>query len=148
MVSKNWKTQGCKWLQLLSPIRKTKILILGQIFLTTKFGNHVTPEGGREIRNDAEYIRQSVADSLKKLQTNYIDLLYWSVISTCHGIKPWDTLTNERCSHRFNGQIPVEDIITVMKEFVEYGHPSFPPFQKFADIGASLPQKVLARSNI
>jgi aryl-alcohol dehydrogenase-like predicted oxidoreductase len=47
------------------------------IFLTTKFGNHVTPEGGREIRNDPEYIRQSVNDSLKKLKTDYIDLLYW-----------------------------------------------------------------------
>jgi aryl-alcohol dehydrogenase-like predicted oxidoreductase len=49
----------------------------GQIFLTTKFGNHVTPEGGREIRNDPEYIRQSVNESLKKLKTDYIDLLYW-----------------------------------------------------------------------
>ncbi|PCG96076.1 Aldo/keto reductase [Penicillium occitanis (nom. inval.)] len=71
-----------------------------EIFLTTKFGNHVTPEGGREIRNDAEYIRQSVTDSLKKLQTDYIDLLY---------------------CHRFNGQIPVEDIVAVMKEFVDAG---------------------------
>lgn len=48
-----------------------------EIFLTTKFGNHVTPEGGREIRNDAEYIRTSVNESLQKFQTGYIDLLYW-----------------------------------------------------------------------
>ena len=48
--------------------------------MTTKFGNHVTPEGGREIRNDAEYIRQSVAESFEKLQTDYIDLLYWYVL--------------------------------------------------------------------
>ena len=48
-----------------------------QIFLTTKFGNHVTPEGGREIRNDPDFIRQSVAESLRKLQTEYVDLLYW-----------------------------------------------------------------------
>lgn len=33
---------------------------------------------------------------------------------------PRTTLTNERCSHRFNGQIPVEEIVSVMKEFVEY----------------------------
>ena len=52
-----------------------------QIFLTTKFGNHVTPEGGREIRNDPEYIRQSVNESLKRLKTDYIDLLYWYVAS-------------------------------------------------------------------
>jgi aryl-alcohol dehydrogenase-like predicted oxidoreductase len=52
------------------------LLMVAQIFLTTKFGNHVTPEGGREIRNDAEYIRSSVAESFEKLQTDYIDLLY------------------------------------------------------------------------
>lgn len=45
----------------------------------------MTPEGGREIRNDAEYIRQSVADSLKKLQTDYIDLLYWYALIVHHG---------------------------------------------------------------
>ncbi|KAJ4367772.1 hypothetical protein N0V86_009894 [Didymella sp. IMI 355093] len=71
-----------------------------EIFLTTKFGNHVTPEGGREIRNDPEYIRQSVNESLKKLKTDYIDLLY---------------------CHRFNGQIPVEVIVKTMKEFVDAG---------------------------
>ncbi|KAK2603576.1 hypothetical protein QQS21_004256 [Conoideocrella luteorostrata] len=71
-----------------------------EIFLTTKFGNHVTPEGGREIRNDAEYIRQSVAESLEKLKTDYIDLLY---------------------CHRFNGKIPVELIVQTMKEFVDSG---------------------------
>ncbi|KAF7864496.1 hypothetical protein EAF04_006629 [Stromatinia cepivora] len=65
-----------------------------------QFGNHVTPEGGREIRNDAEYIRQSVAESFEKLQTDYIDLLY---------------------CHRFTGTIPVETIVTVMKEFVDAG---------------------------
>jgi len=71
-----------------------------EIFLTTKFGNHVTPEGGREIRNDADYIRSSVAESFEKLQTDYIDLLY---------------------CHRFTGKIPVETIVTVMKEFVDAG---------------------------
>ncbi|KAI0381397.1 putative aldo-keto reductase [Hypomontagnella monticulosa] len=70
------------------------------IFLTTKFGNHVTPEGGREIRNDPDYIRKSVAESLKRLQTDYIDLLY---------------------CHRFSGKTPVEDIINTMKEFVVSG---------------------------
>ena len=68
------------------PVLKEKrsLLIPWQIFLATKFGNHVTPEGGREIRNDAEYIRQSVTDSLKKLQTDYIDLLYWYVPIVYH----------------------------------------------------------------
>ncbi|KAK7737323.1 hypothetical protein SLS53_006626 [Cytospora paraplurivora] len=71
-----------------------------EIFLTTKFGNHVTPDGGREIRNDPEYIRQSVAQSLEHLKTDYIDLLY---------------------CHRFSGKTPVEDIVETMKEFVESG---------------------------
>ncbi|KAK6081005.1 aldo/keto reductase [Seiridium cupressi] len=71
-----------------------------EIFLTTKFGNHVTPDGGREIRNDPEYIRESVYDSLKKLKTDYIDLLY---------------------CHRFNGKIPVETIVETMREFVYAG---------------------------
>lgn len=52
-----------------------------QIFLATKFGNHVTPDGGREIRNDPEYIRSAVEESLSHLSTDYIDLLYWYVVS-------------------------------------------------------------------
>ncbi|GKZ31422.1 hypothetical protein AbraIFM66950_012032 [Aspergillus brasiliensis] len=48
-----------------------------EIFLATKFGNHVAPDGGREIRNDPEYIRSAVEESLRRLKTNYIDLLYW-----------------------------------------------------------------------
>ncbi|KAJ0107294.1 hypothetical protein J7T55_015759 [Diaporthe amygdali] len=71
-----------------------------EIFLATKFGNHVTPDGGREIRNDPEYIRQAVAQSLERLQTDYIDLLY---------------------CHRFSGKTPAEDIVATMKEFVESG---------------------------
>ncbi|OTA91150.1 hypothetical protein M434DRAFT_22551 [Hypoxylon sp. CO27-5] len=71
-----------------------------EIFLATKFGNHATPEGGREIKNDPEYIRQSVAQSLDRLQTDYIDLLY---------------------CHRFSGKTPVEDIVMTMKEFLESG---------------------------
>lgn len=51
-----------------------------QIFLATKFGNHVTPDGGREIRNDPEYIRGAVEESLSRLSTDYIDLLYWYVM--------------------------------------------------------------------
>lgn len=56
---------------------RTLYSLSNQIFLTTKFGNFVTPEGGREIRNDPDFIRQSVVESLDKLQTDYVDLLYW-----------------------------------------------------------------------
>ncbi|KAI2616308.1 putative aldo-keto reductase [Hypoxylon sp. NC1633] len=70
------------------------------IFLATKFGNHITPDGGREMRNDPDYIRQAVAQSLRRLQTDYIDLLY---------------------CHRISGKTPIEDIVTTMKEFVDSG---------------------------
>ena len=55
------------------------MLTAEQIFLATKFGNHVTSEGGREIRNEPDYIRMAVAESFRRLQTDYIDLLYWFV---------------------------------------------------------------------
>lgn len=63
--------------QILHAESRIRCLLLQQIFLTTKFGNHVTPEGGREIRNDPDFIRRSVAESLSKLQTDYVDVLYW-----------------------------------------------------------------------
>ncbi len=48
-----------------------------QIFLATKFGNYVRPDGGREFRNDPEFIRSAVKESLRRLQTDHIDLFYW-----------------------------------------------------------------------
>ncbi|KAL9003142.1 MAG: hypothetical protein Q9188_003964 [Gyalolechia gomerana] len=58
-----------------------------EIFLATKFGNHVTPDGGREIRNDCEYIHMAVAKSLSRLQTDYIDLLYCALETPFRGIE-------------------------------------------------------------
>ena len=63
--------------QVLDTESRRRCSLSEQIFLTTKFGNFVTPEGGRVIRNDPDFIRQSVAESLGKLQTDYVDLLYW-----------------------------------------------------------------------
>ncbi|KAK0671278.1 putative aldo-keto reductase [Cercophora samala] len=70
------------------------------IFLATKFGNRVLPDGTREFCNEPEYIREAVKESLRKLKTNYIDLLY---------------------CHRISGKTPIEDVIETMKEFVESG---------------------------
>ena len=38
------------------------------------------PNGQREIRNDPDYIRMAIDRSLKRLQTDYIDLWYWYVL--------------------------------------------------------------------
>ncbi|GAB1321072.1 hypothetical protein MFIFM68171_11282 [Madurella fahalii] len=70
------------------------------IFLATKFGNYVRPDGGREFRNDPEYIRMAVKESLRRLKTDYIDLLY---------------------CHRISGKTPIEDVVETMKEFVLSG---------------------------
>lgn len=36
-------------------------------------------DGTREVRNDPEYIRMAIGRSMKRLQTDYVDLWYWSV---------------------------------------------------------------------
>lgn len=43
-----------------------------KIFLATKFG--VSPD--RQIRGDPAFIREQLATSLKKLQTDHVDLYY------------------------------------------------------------------------
>lgn len=84
----------------------------------------MTPEGGREIRNDRDYIHQAVATSLSRLQTDYIDLLYWHVQAVYEGpvLKDANIVSP---SHRFSGKTPVEEIVATMKEYIEYvtGHP-------------------------
>ncbi|KAH6627352.1 NADP-dependent oxidoreductase domain-containing protein [Chaetomium tenue] len=70
------------------------------IFLATKFGNYVRPDGGREFRNDPEFIRGAVKEALRRLKTDYIDLLY---------------------CHRISGKTPIEDVIETLKEFVDSG---------------------------
>ncbi|RYP69279.1 hypothetical protein DL769_005300 [Monosporascus sp. CRB-8-3] len=78
--------------------------LLGKWFQRTgkrkDFGINVHDDGRWETRNDPAYIRHAVADSLRKLQTDYIDLLY---------------------CHRISGKTPVEEMVAAMKEFVDAG---------------------------
>ncbi|CAF9923888.1 MAG: hypothetical protein GOMPHAMPRED_003477 [Gomphillus americanus] len=71
-----------------------------EIFLATKFAIALGKDGSHSVRNDSEYIRQAVEKSLRRLQTDYIDLYY---------------------CHRLDGKTPVEDIVTTMAELVKEG---------------------------
>jgi len=71
-----------------------------EIFLATKFANHVKPNGTREIRNEPEYIKEACATSLKRLGISTIDLYY---------------------CHRFSGTVPVEHVVKAMAELVKEG---------------------------
>ncbi|KAL8970048.1 MAG: hypothetical protein Q9183_001699 [Haloplaca sp. 2 TL-2023] len=56
------------------------------------------PDGTREVRNDPDYIRMAMDRSLKRLQTNHIDLWY------CHWL---------------NGEVPIEIVVGAMAEQVK-----------------------------
>lgn len=49
-----------------------------QVFLATKFGIERTPDGPK-VHNDPEYIRAAIDRSLKRLQTDHVNLWYWYV---------------------------------------------------------------------
>ncbi len=69
--------------------------------IATKFGFDLFG-GGRASGLDSrpETIRSSVDDSLKRLRTDYIDLLY---------------------QHRVDPDVPIEDVAGTVKELIEQG---------------------------
>ncbi|MGA5464698.1 aldo/keto reductase [Mycobacterium sp. NPDC050041] len=75
-----------------------------EVTLATKFGITGTPgkpSAGRPgVRNDAAYVRQSADDSLRRLQTDVIDLYYL---------------------HRRDVSVPIEDTVGAMAELVAAG---------------------------
>src|ERR1700712_4928924 len=72
-----------------------------QIVLATKFAN-VRGENGERlgVRGDAEYVRQACDASLKRLNTDYIDLYY---------------------QHRVDPKVEIEETVGAMKELVDAG---------------------------
>src|SRR6266496_677714 len=69
-----------------------------QVVIATKFGFDFTGKGGLNSR--PEYIKQTVEDSLTRLRTNTIDLLY---------------------QHRVDPDVPIEEVAGTVKELIDEG---------------------------
>jgi aryl-alcohol dehydrogenase-like predicted oxidoreductase len=75
-----------------------------EVILATKFGNVRNDDGSREIRGDAEYVRQACEASLQRLGVDYIDLYY---------------------QHRVDFRVPIEETVGAMAELVGEGKVRF-----------------------
>jgi aryl-alcohol dehydrogenase-like predicted oxidoreductase len=71
-----------------------------QVVLATKFGIEVTPEGVRRINGRPEYVRACAEASLRRLNTDVIDVYY---------------------QHRVDKTVPIEDTVGAMSELVAEG---------------------------
>ena len=71
-----------------------------EIVIATKFGHEVTPEGKIRINGRPEYVRAACDASLRRLNSDYIDLYY---------------------QHRVDLNVPIEDTWGAMKELVDVG---------------------------
>jgi aryl-alcohol dehydrogenase-like predicted oxidoreductase len=74
----------------------------GEVVLTTKFGNlRGQPwADGREVEGRPEYVSWACENSLRRLETDYIDLYYL---------------------HRVDPKVPIEDTVGAMARLVEQG---------------------------
>jgi aryl-alcohol dehydrogenase-like predicted oxidoreductase len=71
-----------------------------QVVLATKFGNVRNDDGSREVRGDAEYVRQACEASLQRLGLDSVDLYY---------------------QHRVDRRVPIEETVGAMAQLVEEG---------------------------
>lgn len=74
--------------------------VRGEVVIATKFGHEVTPEGKIRINGRPEYVRTACEASLRRLNTEYIDLYY---------------------QHRVDLDVPVEETWGAMTELVSEG---------------------------
>ena len=81
----------------LSPIRD-------KVVIATKFGFNLNPDGSRPnlagLNSRPEHIKEAVEGSLKRLQTDVIDLLY---------------------QHRVDADVPIEDVAGAVKDLIQAG---------------------------
>jgi aryl-alcohol dehydrogenase-like predicted oxidoreductase len=71
-----------------------------ELVIATKFGIGHDPDGTLFVRNDADYIRRCVEESLSRLRIDQIDLYYM---------------------HRRDPRVPIEDTVGTMAELVAAG---------------------------
>jgi aryl-alcohol dehydrogenase-like predicted oxidoreductase len=73
-----------------------------QVIIATKFGFDFDPQTGerRGLNSQPEHIKQAVEGSLRRLQTDHIDLLY---------------------QHRVDPDVPIEEVAGAVKELVAAG---------------------------
>lgn len=74
--------------------------VRGQVKIATKFGFGVEEGQPTALNSEPKHIRRAVEGSLKRLQTDYIDLLY---------------------QHRVDPKIPMEDVAGTVKELIQEG---------------------------
>lgn len=71
-----------------------------KVVLTTKFGNIRNPDGSNAVNGKPAYVREACEASLKRLETDRIDLY---------------------CLHRVDAATPIEDTVGAMAELVKEG---------------------------
>ena len=71
-----------------------------EVVLATKFGNVRSDDGSRELRGDADYVREACDASLRRLGVDHVDLYY---------------------QHRVDFRVPIEETVGAMAELVAAG---------------------------
>jgi aryl-alcohol dehydrogenase-like predicted oxidoreductase len=71
-----------------------------EVIVATKFGNVRNDDGSREVRGDAEYVRQACEASLERLGLDHVDLYY---------------------QHRVDRRVPIEETVGAMAKLVAEG---------------------------
>src|SRR5258708_25112039 len=75
-----------------------------RVIIATKFGFKIENRAMAGLNSQPEHIREAVEGSLRRLQTNHIDLLY---------------------QHRVDPGVPIEDVVGVMSDLVSEGKVCF-----------------------
>jgi len=75
-----------------------------KVVIATKFGFNIVNGKMQGVNSQPQHIRQAVEGSLKRLKTDYIDLLY---------------------QHRVDPKVPIEEVIGVMSELIREGKVRF-----------------------